>query len=178
MSNAKNFAAITDPLLAKLKGALRRMAITATHGAIWRLAGYRMPNGTTETMPAEVFSGIGFFARPPKGADAEAAVVNIGGATAPVIVATRDEATRRAVAGAIADDETAVHNSKAIMIIKADGTIEARSPGGIAQPLATLADVQALRDYVANLLVGGSGSAAAPPGLVPTPTGTTKLKGE
>jgi len=76
-----------------------------------------------------------------------------------------------------------VYTDKALVHLKDDGTIEARSASGTAVPLATLADVQAIRDalnghthtYVPG---GGAPTTTTVNPSVPAPTGTTKLKAE
>ena len=184
----------TDPAILRGFGALRRMAITVTAKALWQLTGFKQPDGTIETMKAEPFTGIGLAARPPNGGRPEAIVVMVGGASSPMIIAVRDEKTRAAIAGALGVDETMLFNSKAVVYVKADGSIEARSAGGAAHALATKADIDALAAYVdkqfsspghthtvdvahaVTLLttqsaVGGSSA-------TPAAAGTQKLKGE
>lgn len=187
----------TDPLRVRLAGAIRRFVITLTDAAIWQVTGYRMPDGSTETRNAELFGGIGFAARPPAGGKPEAIGVMVGDASTPVIIAIRDEETRRAVAGALELDESMMFNTTAVMLIKADGTIEARAVGGSAVPLATKADLDALAAYVAKqfaatgtghthtLASGGTVTLTtvptATPGTghgVPSSAGTSKFKAE
>ncbi len=79
-----------------------------------------------------------------------------------------------------------LYNTVAVVFLKADGSIEARSAGGTALPLATKADLEALRDaIVAWTPVGGDGGAALKVALTDLftgppawPAGTTKLKAE
>lgn len=160
----------------ELAGTLRRMAVKRTTGALWQVVGHLLFDGSKETRDVEVASGIGFYARPKSAGRCDAIVVFPNGAMYPVVIATRDEDTRKKVANDLAEDETQVHNSQAVVRIKANGTIEARSANGTAVPLATKADVQALRDFASGLLYGGTGSAVVPGW--PNPAGTTKLKGE
>lgn len=189
------FAAAIDPTKRAARSMVRRLAIAATSRVLWQLTGVRNLDGTTEALSVEVFPGIGFFARPPAGSKPEAIVVNVGGANAPAAVATRDEQTRKAVAD-LAEDEAAMFNSTGGVFVKADGTIHARSAGGSAVPLATLADLEALRTYVLNQFSTATGhthvvsgaatttttSVAAPgtpPAVAPpTPAGTSVLRGE
>lgn len=175
-------------------GAIRRMAITATAKALWKLSGFRLPDGTIEKPEAEAFTGIGFFARPPTNGKPEAIVLLLGDdAGAPVVVAVRDEKTRQAIVGALAVDETAIFNSASLVRINADGTIEARSSGGVAVELATKADLQKLEAAIAGatvvasdggaslkatILQGLASSLHGPGGAIPWPLGTSKLKGE
>lgn len=124
----KDFADESKSIPRLLGGLIRRMAVTISDAARWQLLGQRGGQGGDETVEVENFSGIGFYARPPSsGGKPEAIVAAIGGAKAQVIVATRDEATRAAMAGGIDDDETAVYNSHALLLVKADGTIEVGS---------------------------------------------------
>lgn len=168
----------TDPRWIRVAGMVRRMAISLTSKVLWQLVGFRLPDGSQEVVNAEAFTGIGFFARAPSSGVPEAIVVSVGDANAPMIIAVRDEKTRAAVVGALKVGETAMYTDKAIVYLKDNGTIEARSAGGAAAALATKADVTALANFVQGLLVGGTGSAPIPPGTVPQPTGTLKFKAE
>lgn len=168
----------TDPRWIRVAGMVRRMAISLTSKVLWQLVGFQLPDGSKETINAEPFTGIGFYARPPISGKPEAIVMSLGDASAPVIVAARDEKTRAAIVGSLQVGETATYTDKAIVYLKSDGTIEARSASGTAAPLATKADLTALANFVQGLLVGGSGSAPIPPGTVPQPTGTLKFKAE
>lgn len=125
----------------RLAGMLRRFAITLTTRALWQLTGHRLLDGTTETRDAEVFGGIGFYARPPSSGKPEAIAVFLGdGVGRPVVVAVRDETTRQAIAGGLDAGETAVFTDKAIVVIKASGTVEIRSANGAAGPLVPLTE--------------------------------------
>lgn len=178
MKSTKTLRQVTDAARVHLFGAIRRMVVTVSSRALWQLAGHTLVDGKRETMEVEPFLGIGFFARPPADGAPEAIVLLLGDdARAPVAVAVRDEATRRAIVGALEAGETAVYSASSLVHLKADGTIEARSAGGVAVPLATKADVQDLRDWVAAHVHPANGS--PPSGPAPAnPTGTTKLKGE
>lgn len=171
-----------DPATARAWGAVRRFAVTLTSQVLWQLAGFRMPDQSREVVNAEQFSGIGFFARPPSSGSPEAIAVMVGDANAPVIVAVRDEATRSKIAGAIAEDEAMVFSSQAVVYIKADGTIEARTAAGVAVPLALKSDVDALAHYVDNTLTLPVSGATAGPSAgathAPASVGTTVLKGQ
>lgn len=117
-----------------LVGSIRRMAIKLTSRALWQLVGHTLPDARTETRNVEAFTGIGYYSRPKSSDRAEAIVLFPGGdAQTPVVVATRNEDTRKAIAGALAEDETAIFNSLAIALIKASGVIELRSAAGVAQ---------------------------------------------
>lgn len=183
----------TDPRWIRVAGMVRRMAISLTSKVLWQLVGVRLPDGSSEVSNAELFAGIGFFARPPKSGDPEAIVVSVVDANAPMIVAARDEKTRAAVAGALQVGETAVYNDKALVYVRADGTIEARTTRGTAVALATKQDLEILKAAItsAPIAVGAGGAAAiatacdtavqalVPPVSPPTwPVGTRTFKGE
>lgn len=130
-NTTKDWRAETSPSERSAAARVRRMAIRLTSGVFWRLAGHLLLDGVTrEARDAEVFSGIGFFSRPKQGANAEAVVV--GDAENPIIIATRDEAVRQAIAR-LEQDSTAIYNTMAIVVIKPDGTIHIRSKNGTAQ---------------------------------------------
>lgn len=186
MRTIRELAHAIDPARVRAAGAIRRMAITLTAKVLWQLTGFRLPDGTTETALAEVFGGIGFFARPPSGSKPEAIVLMVGDANTPVIVALRDEQTRAKVAGAFKPNESGVFNTLSIVYVKDDGTIEARSTGGTAKRLATNDDLAALINILATwVVVPMDGGAALKTAIQayqtahPTwPAGTSKLKGE
>lgn len=177
MKSVSELMEAVDPARKRIAGAVRRMAITLTAKVLWQLTGYKI-DGQTETFSAEPFTGIGISARPPTASKPEAIVLMVGDAKNPTIIAVRDEQTRAKVAGALGVDETMLFNSKAVVHVKANETVEVRKPGGVAVALATKADVTALANFVQGLFVGGSGSAVVPPGTVPQPSGTTVLKGQ
>lgn len=177
-----------------LRGLVRRFAITLTDGTKWRFSGMRSSSGGDETPDLEVFPGIGIYARPPNDGtgNPEAIALAVGGAKHRVVVATRDEATRQA---ALADDvqpgETCVYNGPIRIILLANGTAEIRLHGGVAIPLATKADLQALYTAFGTATIAlGTGGAAdvaaqcdvqvgglgAPPNS--WPVGTTVLKAQ
>lgn len=169
------------------RGAIRRMVVTLTSKAIWQLAGFLLGDGKREAMTAEPFTGIGFSSRPPANGKPEAIVLLPGDdARQPVVVAVRDEKTRQAIVGALLENETAMFNDAALVHIKAGGTIEARSKNGVAVPLATKADVDAIRNalnghshqYIPPGSGGGAPIATTGNPAVPAPAGTSVLKGE
>lgn len=193
------WADINAPDRRSLVGAIRRMAIKLTSKALWQLVGHTLPDGRTETRNADVFSGIGFYARPAADDRPEAIVLFPGAsAGAPVVVATRNEDARKAIeavlnAGAgLAEGEAVVYGAGALIHIKADGTVEIRTPGGAAVPLATKADIDAVATFLKKQFDTALGhthaSVGAPPtagtGLngtgfaVPAAAGTLKTKAE
>ncbi len=191
MSTVRDMNADIDPSRVSSFGKIRRMILTTK--VLWQLRGFTLPGADPEVFPAEPFTGIGIYARPPAGSKPEAIVVNVGGATAPVIIAVRDEQTRAAAAGNIAAGETMVYTPLAMLYLKSDGTIEARSLTGTAGELATKQDLAILRAALdtAVIALGANGAAAVgvamdvavaalpvPPAPPTWPIGTKKLKGE
>lgn len=166
-------------------GMIRLMKLSLTDGFFWRVIGHLlMDNRTQETRDAEVFGVLGFYSRPKAGANADAIVVNAAGSANPVIIGTRDEDLRKAVA-VLAQGQTAMCNRATIILCKEDGTVEIRTPGGVATKLPTLADYEALRAaFNAHVHVAPGGSTAVPTAsgspLIPvaTPAGTTVLKAQ
>jgi len=189
----KDHAAPTGTMLRLLGGLVRRMAVTLTDSTLWQVLGQRGGAGGDETADVENFSGIGFFSRPPSSGKPEVITVSVGGTKATVIVATRDEATRAAMAGGVNEDETAVYNSSVMILVKADGTIEIGS--GIGMESTIMADTyRAAEDTYLSAIVlaletalGAVGAIntyaaaiqpVADPATVPFPAGpaTTALK--
>lgn len=160
MRSTVDLARVTNPILRLVQSMARRMAIKLSSGTLWQVAGGRDAEGNTETHQVENFSGIGFYARPPSGGKPEAVVIWLGGHRSPTIVATRDEATRQAMA-AIGEDEAVVYNSKSMVLIKANGAIEVRSANGLAVPLATKIDLDILKAAIATapIALGAAGAA-------------------
>jgi phage gp45-like len=166
-------------------GMIRRVLVNLTDGALWRIIGHRLLEGR-EARDVEVFPGIGIFARPAKGGSPEAIVANPGGGAASgVIVAMRDEATRKKVAD-LKSDETTAYNSLSRVHIVDDGTVEIRSHAGVARRLMTYEDGRALVSAIASVAgltaPSGDGGKAALLALADAleewPVGTQKLKGE
>lgn len=175
MRSPKDHAKVTDPTLRRLLGSARHMAIGLTSSPFWQLLGFKRLGERIETARAVVFPGVGIYARPASSSNPEAIVLNVGGADHPVVIALRDEKTRKASAN-IDEDETVLFNTVAVLYIKSDGTIEARSVGGTASPLATKADIDALRTWA---LGHGHPNHGLPPSTTPpAATGTAKLKAE
>ena len=177
--SATDHARDTDPWRRKVAGMIRRMTVDLTDAVLWKLLGH---TAVEERPRAEVYSGIGFYARPPAGVTAEVVVTNIGGADHPIVVASRDEETRAAIAD-LDEGETASFNDQTILLHKSDGTIEARSANGAAVALATRADLEALLSAISGAAVlAGDGGATFKTNLLAAlagwPVGTTVLKGE
>lgn len=176
-----------------LRGLVRRMIVRFTDGVLWQLTGHRFADHT-ETVEAEVFSGIGFYSRPRAGSKtAEAILERIGDAQHVVVVATRDEELR-ALWKAILDanpDLAAMFNSLAGVIVKG-ATVEARTIEGEAKSLAFAEKLQALADDFYAHVHAASGAPTTKPipdfdpisDPVPDPMtspgfdGTEVLKGE
>lgn len=177
----------TSQVYLRLRGLARRVVLSLTNNdGIWQALGYRGvdelgEDAEGEKFVAEVFPGLGFYARPKRGAKPEAVIIHIGAeSNHPVIIATRDKAAQVV----LNEDETAVFNSQSVVLIKADGTVEVRDRSGVAVPLALKADVDALRTWLATHthsgVTTGTGSSAVPvqAGTLPNAAGTSKLRGQ
>jgi hypothetical protein len=153
----------------KFLGMVRRMAVTVTSGAFWQVVGGLLLDGVTkETRAAEPFSGIGFYARPAPGVNAEAIVLNVGAAPEnPVIVATRDEDSRKKFAN-IAQDETSAYNTRTKILILKTGevTVGRHTAGDTAlRRLAFVDELNDLRAWVINQFTGPGHTHATPSGV-------------
>lgn len=178
-SDPRDLASDTDPRWMQVLGAIRRVAISLTTKALWQVVGFRSWDGSQETRQVEVFPGLGFYARPPSSGSPEAIVVMIGAdASSPAIVATRDEKTRAAIAGAIAAGETMVFNAISVLYLKADGTIEARSSGGTAKAPAHNEDLVALIEAIKGAASGNAIPGAVASAFPTDPAGCQKFKAE
>lgn len=190
----RELAGITDPLVAKMNGAIRRMTASITKSiSEWQVSGVRLIDGM-EVFKAELFHNAGFMSRPPqyeRQAPEVIVVMASGSAKSPAIIATRDLKTASAVVQQVTGrnylepGETIIYTaaSGAVVYLKPDGTIEARSATGTAVELATKADVQQIRDELhqhEHLYAPGAGTPILTEQgpSVTAPTGTTKLKGE
>ena len=193
-NTSKDWRDLTSTQARELAGKVRRMAVSVTNvlagvgtttASFWQVVGHLLAdNATQETADAEVFSGVGFYARPPAGANAEAIVAFPGGPANPAIVASRDEATRKKVAGACGQDETFVFNSKVALRFTAGGLLQAYLVGGPTPvQLALKSDVEALTNaYNAHkhlgVTAGGGISGIPQPGdIAPAPVGSSVLRG-
>lgn len=174
-------------------GMIRRMTIRLTSGSFWQAVGLLLlDRQTEETIQAEPFSNLGFYARPKSNANAEAIVVFPGGTPeSAVIVATRDEDLRRKVAN-IEQDETIVFNS-AVVVHHRGNHVEIRGasdPVGSGLKLPTLQDHENVRNtlngflnhqhQVSGVLPGAGAVVSAGPLVpqipVPPPAGTSVLR--
>ena len=187
--SVKELAKVTDGATRRLAGLVRRMVVSVTSKPIWKLIGVRGPDGNDEIVNAEAFTGVGFYARPrATGGKPEAIVVNVGDARVPIVIASRDEKTLAAIrealgAGLPAAGDTLVFaaNGAAVVYLKANGTVEIKTPGGTAVALATLADLQALRAAIQGATpVANDGGAAIRTEILNAnwTTGTSVLKGQ
>ncbi len=181
----KAHARVGDPIELRLRNMVRRFVVSVGHGAVWKLLGIRGLDGEDETVTAEVFQGIGIASRPAADGEPEAIVVNVGGAKVPVIVATRDQRTLAGVLASLGELEagsTLIFTAGAVVYVRANGTVEIRSPGGAAAALATKADIDALKTYISTHTHSGVTAGAAvsgvPAAAPPNATGTTVLKAQ
>ncbi len=182
--SAERLAAETSPSRRQFHGMIRRMAIRETARSLWVMLGHEKVN---EKPVAEPFTGIGIFARPPTGTRAEAIVASVSGAGHPAVIAVRDEDTRRVIAKAVElkADETVLYNSVVVVLCRATGQVEIRTPDGLVFPLALKSDVQEAVDkfnghkHVCAGSGAPSGGPVGPDGATPVsmddPTGTEWL---
>lgn len=164
---------------------LRHMLVRAARGAVWALTGLVDGDGNEEVEPAvPVYGQLGVWALPPSSGAPEVIVAHLGGKSGnPVVVAARDEATRRALEealGGLAPGETAVFGAGGVVLLRADGTVEIRSWTGTAKRLVTEDDLAAHRSWVAAHIHADpvSGFTGAPTVAPPVPAYTSVLKGE
>jgi len=167
--NALKAREMTSRAAVSARNAIRRMAVLASVDGAWQLLG---PN-EERSADVEVFHNIGFASRPESGSEtAEVILVHVHGASGhPVVVASRDEATRVD----LDEDETAIFTAGAIVKIKADDTIEIGTRGGTFSALVTQAD------FVNHThLTAGTGAPVAPTPIASPPgfVYTTKLRAE
>lgn len=139
------------------------MVIGRSNTNRWQVVGHQLLDGSIETRDADVFQGIGFYARPAADETTEAIVAFPGGPGNPIVIALRAEASRRVVTKDLGADETQVHNSGTIIRIKSDNTVEIRTHGGDAERLVKLSEFQRLAD---DFYGHGHPSTGAPP--IPT----------
>lgn len=151
MKTARDHAQQNDPRWQQVLGAMRRLLVDTTSTVLWRLLGPRGLDGQAQSVKAESFAGIGFYARPPADGKPEAIIINIGGADHPVIVATRDEKTRKSMAADLAAGETIVFTSSRILKLTAAGEVLIGDPGGSFKAVA-LAD----HTHAVPVLVGAT----------------------
>jgi hypothetical protein len=169
----------------------RRVVFGATSGGQWTIRGYETDDDIegSDDDPADVFGGIGIYAKPASEDDAEGVLINIGGkADHPTIAAVRNEDARKRYVdefGDISAGEIAIFNSsgKSRVIIEAGGDIvlEAesgkeifvRSPGGSTDQLVTKTDFQNHTHLTAPV-----GPATPPTAIVPPFVYTSVLKAE
>jgi hypothetical protein len=170
----RELARVTDADDRRHTGMIRRFAVKVTSRVLWQLVGYKI-DALVETLQAEPFTGAGFYSRPPRDGKPEAIVANVGGANSPVIVAVRDEKTRARVVPNIAEGETAVYSGTCVVLVR-DGTVEIRLANGVAVPLATKADVDALvTTFNGHTHVYAPGPLTPVPTAVPVPLATPSV---
>lgn len=165
---------ITDRIWRRVMGALRRVAVELTDGGAWRVGGYEK---LKEKFRAEVYSGVGFYARPLASAAVDAIVNFVGNAEHGAIVATRDEGLRQKHMGDAPEDTTGMYNSQVGVFCDDDGVVRIRQPNGSTTRLPTMADFNALRTYVINQFSTASGHTHVVSGGATTTTTTVNAPG-
>lgn len=176
--SAERNAQATDPFRNAIRALISRATVRRANAVLWQFVG-----AAKNALSAEVFYGVGICALPAKGGKPEAIVVNVGGADAPVIIATRDEKTRASVVpSGIKAGETVIYSEGVIVYLRKD-SVEIRTPSGTAKRLLTVDDATSLKQAIANAAVAaGDGGATFKTNignnLDSWPTGTTILKGQ
>jgi hypothetical protein len=118
-----------------IRGMVRRMRLAASSAVRWTVEGFVDHDGKVESDEAEVFPGVGVFARPLASDTTEVILLKVGGASGhAVIVATRNQDGIKRI-GALAPDETIIFNSTIAVKLTADGAIQIGSVGGPYTPL-------------------------------------------
>ena len=116
-------------------GIVRRMRLVASSAVAWTAAGVVDADGSVEADDAEVFPGIGFYARPKSGDNAEVILLKVGGQSGhAVIVATRNQDGIKRI-GELGEDETIVFTSTTAVKIDSAGQVLV---GAIGAPLLPL----------------------------------------
>ena len=174
----------TSNAVLELGNIVRRVIFGDTAGGLWGILGYETEDDAEgeDAEPIETFQGIGIYARPAAGDKAEGVMLHVGAqAEHPVLAAFRNEDARKRMVekfGDIDPGEVAFFPSAGDVrvLLKIDGTIEI---GALAtQPIATKADLESLRLWVATH--GHPHPPGSPPNppLAPVPPYSTILKGE
>lgn len=137
-----------------------------------------------DSQQAQVFTPVGYYARPAARGARALAVRGQNGRTLAVFAFQDPEG--RIVE--LAEDERAVANDAAEIIVRANGEVHVRAAGGTAMPLARKADVDALWAYLNQQFDPATGHVhATPSGATTTITsaaaigsaeGTTILRGQ
>lgn len=198
--SSSDFSKETSPLWRFVRGLVRRVEVTFARTGIWQVRGQRAGasgGGVDETFDADLFPGVGFFARPSGSAATEAVTVAAGGTGATMIVATRDEATRAKWDAQVPAGTTATFNEVVGMVVKPDGTVAVKLLNGTEIALALKLDLDILRSALTSATIAaGAGGAAAvvaacdaqvpgavaaltpPRATTPWPIGTAVLKAQ
>jgi|GEM_PF-5437931 len=181
--------------------AVRRVLLVEIADGQATTEGYQQDDGTFEGAgePVDEFGPMYVYAKPGASDGAESVLLSVGGsAEHRVAVAHRNEAARlRYVAehGDIADGEQALFNSSGLarVFITADGDVYITvasgrklyimTKGGTTKALATLEDVQHVRDDLnghSHAYIPGSGGSAFTTGnpSVTAPVGTAHIESE
>lgn len=183
----------TSETFARVADLVRRFVARDTSDpALYEVVGFR--DGEDEERDTlEVFGTLGCVARAPADDDTELVAVAVNARDHHVVVAARDVATLRAVVESVGlgSDETVVYTSRAVVKLRADGTVEVRALDGTARPLAYKSDVDAVNARVAALelvfnghvhsggtLPGGVTGSTTPAATSATVEGTSVLKGQ
>lgn len=156
--DAKDFALETSKTIRDLKGAVRRLVVQFTDGALWQMLAATNVAGDDDVVSVEVFQGIGIYARPPADGRADGIGVQVGGSKHLVAVGLRDQATLKAVEAAlgreVAQGETLIFTPKICVFLTEDGHVEIGRPGEPVGPVTPLSEhndlVAKFNDFVSK----------------------------
>ena len=141
---------------------------------------------TFEEDLADSFQPVGMVSRPPIEGTVESLTAFVGGnATHPVQVATLDHGRQAVIdVEGLGADETIIYTSS-VVIKLSNGKIEIGTVGGTKETLATLADVEAVRDtFLTHIHTNAGGPTGSPQDSGQSPilsiplSGTQVLKAE
>lgn len=156
---------LRNKLPARLRALITLAKIGNTTRRLWQIV-----FGDSDTELAEVFGPLGYAARP-AARGARAVVVRAGDGTVSAVVALQDAQARIVE---LAEDERAIFNDAAHILVKANGIVEIARVGGTGQPVAFKSDCESLdrrvteierwvNAHVHPLPEGGSTSAVSTP---------------
>jgi phage gp45-like len=171
LRNVDKLRAPLSKMSVKFRALIRRMIVTRSEKGLWALDGF----DDEHEDGLEPFPGIGFYSRPAATGEPEALVVKVGGgSTHAVIVATRDEKVRQAIAAAkdLAVDETIVFNSTGALIhFKADGSVEVQPAAGqvvnVRRAGASIDQLVTKNDFINHMHATAPVGAVSPPSPLP-----------
>lgn len=170
---AQDFAEMIGSFRRQVAGIARRMSVKLTSGGVWQVAGHLLFDSKRETRDAELYPGVGVYARPPASDAVEAITVQVGGQNNPAIVATRDEATRAKVAD-LGVDESTLYNSLVRLHATLAGLIVLRAhANAVVEPTVKATTYRTAEDVMLTAIAAAFTALASAPIGVPAQTACT-----